>query len=511
MVGVMNAHWWPGGFFALEKLDPIDRALLQRSRDNSAAGFPAARWNFARRSAALVLRSPGRERPSSKERFDRIDDWVTATPGATMSPSVTTESLAERLGIGQPGVSGARLGRRWVGLIAAMIGVGVAVWVWSRSGESAATDYMTHNLTRGDLIATVIATGTLAPINQVEVGSELSGIIKAVAVDDNDRVRVGQILARLDATKIEAQASQIKAALAAARAKVQQTQATEEEARAQLARAEQLASRQLISQSDLDTARATLKRGEADRINAAAAVTQAEATLQATQTDLTKTIIRSPINGVVLERRIEPGQTVAASFQAPVLFTLAEDLTKMELDVDVDEADVGQVQAGQDATFTVDAYPDRVFTARVATVRFSSTTTSGVVTYKTVLYVDNSGLLLRPGMTTTADIIVRRVSNAIVVPNAALRFAPATPSRESSPSGGGLLGRLMPRPPRPSANASQSATADKTHQRLWILRDGQPMAIEIRVGMTDGKMTELVSGDIQPGTPVIVQSAAANK
>jgi HlyD family secretion protein len=424
------------------------------------------------------------------------------------STSVTTESLAERLGIGPHAVSGAHIGPRWFVLMALAIGVSIAAWVWTRSGQSVAAEYITQSLTRGDLIATVTATGTLAPINQVDVGSELSGIVKAVAVDYNDRVRVGQILARLDGTKLEAQASQIKAALAAARARVQQTEATAEEARLQLARAEQLAGRQLIPQSDFDTARATLKRAEADRINAEAAVTQAEATLQATQTDLTKTVIRSPINGVVLKRSIEPGQTVAASFQAPVLFTLAEDLTKMELDVDVDEADVGQVQAGQDATFTVDAYADRVFAARVAKVRFSSTTTSGVVTYRTVLYVDNSDLLLRPGMTTTAEIIVRRVSNAILVPNAALRFVPVTLSEESPSSGGGLFGRLMPRPQRRSMNAPSSATIDKAHQRVWILRNGKPEAVEIGAGMTDGKMTELLGGDIQPGTSVIVQAAA---
>ncbi len=421
--------------------------------------------------------------------------------------SVATDSVNERLGIGQRTNPLAHLGRWLLGILL-VLGVVVAARWWTGTGKPIAATYITQNVTRGDLTVTVTATGTLTPINQVDVGSELSGIVKTVAVDYNDRVRAGQILARLDTNKLQAQASQIRAGLDAARAKAQQTQATLEEARAQLARAEQLAARQLLSPSDLDTARATLKRAEADRGNAAAAVAQAGAALQATETDLTKTIIRSPITGVVLKRTIEPGQTVAASFQAPVLFTLAEDLTKMELDIDVDEADVGQVQAGQDATFTVDAYPDRVFTARVAKVSFSSTTTSGVVTYRTALNVDNADLLLRPGMTTTADVIVREVSNAMLVPNAALRFAPATASQASPSSSGGLLGRMMPRPPRPSQREPEATATGKAHQRVWIVRDGQPTPVDVSVGMSDGRLTELTGGDLEVGTPVIVQAAA---
>src|SRR5690606_5227614 len=282
-------------------------------------------------------------------------------------------------------------------------------------------------------------------------------------------------LARLDTTKLEAQKSQILATLDAARARADQALATLDEARAQLERAERLAGEQLLSRAELDAARATFKRAEAERRNAAAAVAQAEASLQATETDLTKTIIRSPITGVVLKRTIEPGQTVAASFQAPVLFTIAEDLTKMKLDIDVDEADVGQVHAGQEATFTVDAYPDRTFAARVSKVSFSSTTTGGVVTYKASLYVDNSDLLLRPGMTTTADVLVGRVSNALLVPNAALRFSPATSSQPSaSPlSRGGLFGRMMPQRPRAPAQPPAEPATKGTAQRVWVLRNGE--------------------------------------
>jgi HlyD family secretion protein len=420
--------------------------------------------------------------------------------------AVTADSVKEHLGIERHPHRFVRPAPWLFGLLL-VVGVVIAARWWARTGEPVAAAYVTQNAVRGDLRVTVTATGTLTPINQVDVGSELSGIVKSVAVDDNDRVRAGQILARLDATKLQAQASQIRAALDAARAKAQQAQATLEEAKVQFARAEQLAARQLVAESDLDTARATLKRAEADRSSAAAAVAQAEATLRATETDLTKMVIRSPITGVVLKRTIEPGQTVAASFQAPVLFTLAEDLTKMELDIDVDEADVGQVQAGQAASFTVDAYPDRSFSARVAKVSFSSTTTGGVVTYKTALNVDNSDLLLRPGMTTTADVLVGTVSNGLLVPNAALRFNPTTSSEQSPSTSGGLFGRMMPRPPRPPQAAPGSTTRGKA-QRVWVLRDGKATAVDITVGMTDGRMTEVTGGDLEAGTPVIVQTAA---
>jgi HlyD family secretion protein len=419
--------------------------------------------------------------------------------------SVTADSVREHLGIGQPASRFLHLGR-WGFVILLALGLIVAARWWTGTPEPVASAYVTQNAVRGDLRVTVTATGTLSPINQVDVGSEMSGIVKSVAVDYNDRVRAGQILARLDTTKLQAQARQIRAALDAARARAQQADATLQEARAQLDRAERLAAQQLLPPSDLDAARATLRRAEADYSSAVAAVAQTEASLEATETDLTKMVIRSPITGVVLKRSIEPGQTVAASFQAPVLFTLAEDLTKMELDIDVDEADVGHVQAGQEATFTVDAYPDRTFSARVTKVSFSSTTTGGVVTYKAALLVDNSDLLLRPGMTTTADVLVAKVSNALLVPNAALRFNPAT-SPQSPPAGGGLFGRMMPRRPSP-AQAPQVATTRGRAQRVWILRDGQATAVDITVGMTDGRMTEVTGGDLEPGTPVIVQAAA---
>jgi HlyD family secretion protein len=420
---------------------------------------------------------------------------------------VSPQSVADRLGVGQAALPLGHL-RRWLvtgALVAAIVAVGF--FVWSRREYAQAVQYVTQPVTRGDLRVTVTATGSLAPTNQVQVGSELSGIVKSVTVDYDQRVKVGQLLAQLDTTKLEAQISQTEAALAAARAKIQQTVATEDETRTQLTRTEELAARQLIARSGLDTARATYRRAEADHASAAAAAAQTEAVLRANRADLAKMTIRSPINGVVLTRAVERGQTVAASFQAPVLFTLAEDLTKMELDVDVDEADVGQVTPGQEATFTVDAYPDRTFTARIAAVRFGSQKTEGVVTYKSILHVDNADLLLRPGMTATADLVVKQVTNVLLVPNAAFRFVPSTETQETtSTSGGSLVSRLMPRRPSPSATSSKEVAAEGKRQRVWVLRDGQPVAVSITVGATDGRMSEAIDGDIQPGSVVIVET-----
>jgi HlyD family secretion protein len=356
---------------------------------------------------------------------------------------------------------------------------------------------------------TVTATGALEPTNQVDVGSELSGIIKTVEVDYNDRVKIGQILARLDTDKLKAKVLQSKAALESARAKVLEAQATVKESEDQLARLKQvwkLSNNMVPSQQDLDAAQAVLHRAKAIEATARAQVSQAQATLEADETDLAKAVIHSPINGIVLTRNVEPGQTVAASFQAPVLFTLAEDLTQMELHVDVDEADVGQVTKGQEAVFTVDAHPGRTFPARITQVRYGSQTVNGVVTYKTVLIVDNSDLSLRPGMTATADITINKVENAILVPNAALRFAPSIKEKEAPSNGSSLLNKLLPRRHRPPSKQRKDSTDDIKLQHVWTLRDGKLFVIAISIGATDGRMTEVTSGDIEPGMPLVVDT-----
>jgi HlyD family secretion protein len=393
----------------------------------------------------------------------------------------------------------------------------IGIVVWRAMATPEGPQYKTEEVRRGDLSVVVSATGTLEPTNQVDVSSELSGIVKNVAVDYNDRVKASQTLAQLDTTKLEVQLTQSKAALESARAKVLQTQATVTETLSKLKqyqRVREISNNKVPSQSEMDTAEALYERAKAEAAGARAAVLQAEATVEANQTDLKKATIRSPINGIVIARSVEPGQTVASSLQAPVLFTLAEDLTQMELQVDVDEADVGKVRASQNASFTVDAYPDRKFQARITQVRYGSKTVEGVVTYKTILKVDNGDLSLRPGMTATADIIVKNIENALLVPNGALRFVPEVKNdaKEQKAPSKGLVGALLPRPPQQQKkDVDDGKNGAQKQQQVWELKDGKLSPIVITVGSTNGLLTEVLSGAVQPGMKVVVETVEGKK
>jgi HlyD family secretion protein len=376
-----------------------------------------------------------------------------------------------------------------------------------RGGNAEEVSYTTEPARRGDLTVTVSATGTLEPTNQVDVSSELSGIVRSVEVDYNDLVKTGQVIAQLDTMRLDAQVLQSKAAVEAAQARVREAQASQQEAESQLARLEhvrKLSGGKVPSAQEITSQEAAVARARAGTASAQAAVTQAQATLEAQQTDLSKTAIRSPIDGIVLKREVEPGQTVASSLQAPILFTLAEDLTRMELHVSVDEADVGGVKESQLATFSVDAWPDRTFKATVKQVRFGAATVAGVVTYETVLEVDNTEGLLRPGMTATAEIVVREVKDAVLVPNAALRFTPPAPATEQQQQGGGLLRALMPGPPRFAQHKPPPQKKKGREQQVWTISAGEPTEVTITTGATDGASTEVISGPIEPGTELVV-------
>jgi HlyD family secretion protein len=304
---------------------------------------------------------------------------------------------------------------------------------------------------------------------------------------------------------------QSQAALELAQAKVKEAEATVIETKNKLRRSRELATKGLCTPEECDAAQAAYARAEAALASAKAQVTQAKAQLDAERTALSKAQIHSPINGIVLKRQIEPGQTVAASLQTPVLFTLAENLAQMELHVAVDEADVGQVEEGQKATFTVDAYPDRTFPAVITQVRFAPQTVEGVVTYETILSVDNADLSLRPGMTATADIVVKQLKNAILVPNVALRFSPPIPKAQQAERRG-LVASLLPRRPRSSSEDKRKNTsANKGQQRVWILRDSQPVAVPVKTGASNGQMTEILQGDIKPGMQVVVDTISTGR
>lgn len=434
-----------------------------------------------------------------------------------MTDSPTTEltgssgDVAETLGVNRNGSRPSRL-KSYLFWAGAALLAAIVLLTASRRSSGNLVNYQTQEITRDSLTVVVSATGTLQPTNQVEVGSEISGTLKTVEVDYNDRVKRGQVLARIDTAKQEAQVKQTVASLEAARARVLQARATVTEAKAKLARllqVEQASGGKVPSRTELDAARGALDRAVADEANAKAAVTQAEATLEAQRIDLSKSVIRSPINGIVLKRAAEPGQTVAASLQTPVLFTLAEDLTQMELQVDVDEADVGKVQQSQAASFTVAAYPDRTFPAHVSQVRFGSKTVAGVVTYTTLLKVENTGLLLRPGMTGTANVTVQKVNGALLVPNMALRFSPPAAPVKKASSGGSLLSKLMPRPPSPAPRPQQSRPEKQPH--VWILNNGALEKLPLTTGLSNGIMTEVKGDGLKPGMKIVVDLIEAGK
>lgn len=395
---------------------------------------------------------------------------------------------------------GGKWKRRLILLALLAILAGGALFIMGGRQKAANTpSYATAEITRGDIVVTVSATGTLEPTNEVEVGSEISGTIESVYADFNSHVKKGQLLVRLDTTKLEAQVTQAKASLEAAKANVLQMKATEKEALLKLNQIKKLyevTEGRSPSRTEVDAAEAAYERALANTASARASVTQAEATLEGYETDMSKAEIHSPVDGMVLDKSIEEGQTVAASLEAPVLFTIAEDLKQMELHVYVDEADIGQVTQGQKASFTVDAYPDRTFEGTIIQARYGSETVDNVVTYETIIKVDNSDMFLRPGMTATADITVREINNVLMVPNAALRYAPAAPSKEES-----FISKLMPRPPR--RERAQPKAVEKGKITVWALEEGREMPYNVRLGDSDGSRRQILDSELREGMKLI--------
>jgi len=393
-------------------------------------------------------------------------------------------------------------------------------------GGTAAPSYTTQNVRTGDLTVTVSATGNLKPVNQVDVGSEQSGKITDVFVDVNDRVVAGQQLAELDTRRLNDSVTLNQSQVSAALAGVAQAEASQALARATLERQEsvyKLSGGRVPSKTELDSARATYRQAVAAVHSAQAQVQVSRSQLSTAQTNLSIAKIITPVTGVVLSRDIEPGQTVAASFNAPVLFTIAEDLKQMEVEVSVDEADVGQVKEGQSATFTVDAFPGRSFPARVTRVNVgsnaasssssSSTTTASttgtVVAYTAVLSLDNADELLRPGMTATASIITKQLQSALLVPNAALRFNPNAGGAKT----GGITSSLMPGPRRGGNRAARSVSFGAgSSQTVYVLGDdGTPQPVQVTVGDSDGSRTAITGGDLKAGMKVITGQLAAGQ
>ena len=392
----------------------------------------------------------------------------------------------------------------WLGVLAVLIGGGIWYYVQTQ-GQTAALTYQTVAARTETLVVKVQATGNVEPTTQVDVSSERSGVIRSVNVKANSLVKKGDVLAELDPERLKAELGRIAATLAASQARLADAKATLAEKQLAFKRAERLNKQGISAAQDLDTARAAQARAEAGILAAEADidVVKAEVTMQ--ETDITKMRILSPVNGIVLKRSVEPGQTVASSLQAPVLFTLAEDLARMQLEADVDEADIGVVKTGQRATFTVDAYPGKSFPAVIDTIEYSPNVTENVVTYTAVLTVDNSELLLRPGMTATAQIVALEIPDALAVPNAALRYEPP---RQQKSQGFSITSIFMPRLPRFEKTVKSGTDGERT---VWVLESGVPVAVKVKTGVSDGSLTEITSGDLKPGAEVIISSKQAAK
>ncbi len=407
--------------------------------------------------------------------------------------------------------------RRWLVLLVVVAGLTVAAsMIWG--GKKTTARLATVKLERGEMRVTVTATGNLEPTNEVTVGSELSGLVKQVLVDVNDRVTEGQILATLDPTRLEDVIRRSEAALGSARAGVAQASATVDESKAALTRLERIFAKSgggVPSQSDLDVARAVHARAVAGLASAKANVVSAEAQVSSDRTNLTRATLRSPVDGVVLARNVETGQTVAASFSAPELFVIAEDLSSMQAKVKVDEADVGQVSEGMPASFTVDAWPGRVFPAAVrrvdfganATTQAGAAATSTVVSYTTVLDVDNPEGLLRPGMTATATLVTSIERDVLLVPNAALRYSPTNAAAAAGSRGSSFM--AMPRMQRPESQREVAIGRGAKRTVYIVGKDGLAKPVEVTVGASDGTRTIISGGELKAGMDVVTGEMAA--
>ncbi len=400
--------------------------------------------------------------------------------------------------------------RRWMKFwLPAVIVLALVLLISTCSGGGEGPSYITEEVERGSLDLTVTATGSLRPTNQVTVGSEVNGPVERVLVDVNDRVTRGQVIAVINTEIIDQQIAQSRANLNAARASLTQARATLDVDTAQLARLEEvrrLSDGRVPSQVELEQAQAAVSRDRAAVASARANIEAAQASLQANLTTRSRAVIRAPVTGVVLARQIEPGQTVVASFNTVTLFVIAEDLSAMQLRVSIDEADVGAVEAGQRASFTVDAYPGRRFPARVERVDLASGNTvenqaaaaggNSVVSYEARLAVDNPEGLLRPGMTATATISTQSTGQVLLVPNAALRFRPDAQEQ----AGGGVFNPQIGL----EEQEQQSGIGVGSRQQVQVLQeDGSLRAIEVVTGQSDGRRTAVRSADLKPGMKVV--------
>lgn len=416
-----------------------------------------------------------------------------------------TGSIEAELGLDRKGR--ARRGRGWLYAFLVLALLAGGSFYYSRyTSQSSIVTFNTVPAATGDLTVEVTATGTLQPLTQVDISSELSGVVRSVSVDENQYVKKGDVLASLDTTRLLAEIERAEASVKSADAKVADAHTTLNETSTAQARAAQLANRGMTTEQSLEAATAARDRAQSALAAAEANAAIAVAELKLQQADLEKSTIYAPIDGIVLTRSVDPGQTVASSLQAPVLFVIAADLRKMELQAAVDEADIGGVKTGQKARFTVDAFPGRTFDANIRDIAYASATTDGVVTYNARLDVDNTELLLRPGMTATVEIVTREAKDILTVPSAAFRFRPPVVEENR----GWSLERMF-QPPRMSRRSRDTRPQRTDGSRpLYILKDGQAQIAYVKTGSSDAERTEILSG-LSAGDQVIIGTSTGTQ
>jgi HlyD family secretion protein len=393
--------------------------------------------------------------------------------------------------------------------VAVVLGV-AGTWTWRRASMAMPVTFRTARVDRGSVEATVTATGALNAVVTVQVGSQVSGAIAKLGADFNSQVKEGQIIAQIDPTRFKANLAQAEAALKSAEAALVHAEVNLHEAKVELDRAKPLAEKGVIGAADLDAARSKYDQAVADRASADAQVGQSRASVGVARVDFEHTTIRAPIAGTVLQRSVDVGQTVAASLQAPVLFTIAQDLSRMEVHAAVDEADVGKLHEGQEATFTVDAYPGETFPGTIFQIRSQPTVTQNVVTYDAVLRVDNKDGKLRPGMTASVRAVSQRHEGVLRLPNSALRFRPTADLLDAKPAGearaGGASGAGMPsgaggRAPRGGGDGKGGGRWAKAYEPA-----GQKVTtVRFRPGISDDEFTEVLAGGFKEGDEVVVE------
>jgi HlyD family secretion protein len=392
---------------------------------------------------------------------------------------------------------------------AAVVVAGAGVWRWRASSAKPRLQFDSVAADRGRIVAKVTATGTLSAIVTVQVGSQVSGRVAALYADFNSAVRKGQRIAKIDPALFEAAVEQARANLAAGQGNLAKARVQALDAQRQAARARALAEEKLIAQADRDTAQANADAAEAQVKASEGAVEQARAALNQAGVNLRYTDIVSPTNGVVISRNVDVGQTVAASLQAPTLFVIAEDLAQMQVDTSVAEADVGRLRAGMAATFTVDAYPAEAFHGKVRQIRNAPQTVQNVVTYDAVIDVANPEMKLKPGMTANVTFVYAEKEDVLRVPNAALRFRPPPELLRGGgarPAGNAAGGNGPPAAGRPQAKGPETRDA----RTIWVLREAVPAPLRIRIGISDGTLTEVVEGDFKPGDRVVTDSVGGS-